>query len=175
MKLTVTPELPGFTRFPLTRRALTMPGKAAKVIITERQHDILLTLRNAVTAPSHLLELQVCIPRECPRTNSAATTQRIASKRFTPAVAPAGVAPTVGVPMRGRRMSHPVSVSDIITEEWRGAAGTAAPGRPPLRRLTRQAAATLRGFRGDPPPGSTGDRRAGAGPGACGPHPPRCE
>ena len=31
-----------------------MPGKAAKVIITERQHDILLTLRNAVTAPSHL-------------------------------------------------------------------------------------------------------------------------
>jgi transposase len=31
-----------------------MPGKAAKIIITERQHDILLTLRNAVTAPSHL-------------------------------------------------------------------------------------------------------------------------
>ncbi len=31
-----------------------MPGKAAKVTITERQRDILLTLRNAVTAPSHL-------------------------------------------------------------------------------------------------------------------------
>ena len=31
-----------------------MPGKAAKITITERQHDILLTLRNAVTAPSHL-------------------------------------------------------------------------------------------------------------------------
>jgi hypothetical protein len=54
MKLTVTLDLPGFTRFTLNRRALAMPGKAAKVIITERQHDILLTLRNAVTAPSHL-------------------------------------------------------------------------------------------------------------------------
>src|SRR3954447_16817586 len=31
-----------------------MPGKAAKITITERQRDILLTLRNAVTAPSHL-------------------------------------------------------------------------------------------------------------------------
>jgi transposase len=31
-----------------------MPGKAAKITITERQHDILFTLRNAVTAPSHL-------------------------------------------------------------------------------------------------------------------------
>jgi transposase len=31
-----------------------MPGKAAKVIITERQRDILVTLRDAVTAPSHL-------------------------------------------------------------------------------------------------------------------------
>jgi transposase len=31
-----------------------MPGKAAKITITERQHDILTTLRNAVTAPSHL-------------------------------------------------------------------------------------------------------------------------
>jgi hypothetical protein len=30
-----------------------MPGKAAKITVTERQHDILLTLRNA-TAPSHL-------------------------------------------------------------------------------------------------------------------------
>ena len=31
-----------------------MPGQAAKITITERQHDILFTLRNAVTAPSHL-------------------------------------------------------------------------------------------------------------------------
>jgi transposase len=31
-----------------------MPGKAAKLTITERQQDILLTLRNAVTAASHL-------------------------------------------------------------------------------------------------------------------------
>jgi len=31
-----------------------MPGKAAKLSITERQQDILLTIRNATTAPSHL-------------------------------------------------------------------------------------------------------------------------
>jgi transposase len=31
-----------------------MPGKAAKILITERQQDILRTLRDAVTAPSHL-------------------------------------------------------------------------------------------------------------------------
>ncbi len=31
-----------------------MPGKAAKITITERQHDILRTLHDAVTAPSHL-------------------------------------------------------------------------------------------------------------------------
>ena len=31
-----------------------MPGKAAKITITERQQDILLTFRNAVTAPSQL-------------------------------------------------------------------------------------------------------------------------
>ncbi len=31
-----------------------MPGKAAKVTVTERQHEILLTLSNATTAPSHL-------------------------------------------------------------------------------------------------------------------------
>src|SRR5215831_15017748 len=31
-----------------------MPGKAAKITITERQRDILCTLRDAVTAPSHL-------------------------------------------------------------------------------------------------------------------------
>src|SRR3954447_10553015 len=31
-----------------------MPGKAAKILITERQQEILHTLRDAVTAPSHL-------------------------------------------------------------------------------------------------------------------------
>ena len=31
-----------------------MPGQAAKIIITERQRDILTTIRDAVTAPSHL-------------------------------------------------------------------------------------------------------------------------
>ncbi len=31
-----------------------MPGEAAKVIITERQRDILVTLGGAVTGPSHL-------------------------------------------------------------------------------------------------------------------------
>jgi transposase len=31
-----------------------MPGKAAKIVITERQHEILRTLRNATTAPAHL-------------------------------------------------------------------------------------------------------------------------
>jgi transposase len=31
-----------------------MPGQAAKVVITERQHEVLRTLRGAVTAPSHL-------------------------------------------------------------------------------------------------------------------------
>src|SRR5438046_5046929 len=47
-------ELPGFASFPDSRRAFTMPGQAAKVTVTERQHAILLTLRNATTAPSHL-------------------------------------------------------------------------------------------------------------------------
>jgi hypothetical protein len=31
-----------------------MPGKVAKITVTERQHEILLTLRNAITAPSGL-------------------------------------------------------------------------------------------------------------------------
>src|SRR5437764_13735210 len=48
------PELPGFASSPDTRRTSAMPGKAAKVTVTERQHEILLTLRNATTAPSHL-------------------------------------------------------------------------------------------------------------------------
>src|SRR3974377_2316849 len=46
-------ELPGFASFPDSRRAFTMPGKAAKITVTERQHNILLTLRNAITAPAH--------------------------------------------------------------------------------------------------------------------------
>src|SRR3954447_26241817 len=54
MGLTIIPELPGFASSPDTRRTFTMPGKAAKVTVTERQHEILLTLRNATTAPSHL-------------------------------------------------------------------------------------------------------------------------
>lgn len=36
-----------------------MPGKAAKITVTERQHEILLTLRNAITAPSALTHLTV--------------------------------------------------------------------------------------------------------------------
>ena len=31
-----------------------MPGRAAQILITERQQDILRTLRHAVTAPAHL-------------------------------------------------------------------------------------------------------------------------
>src|SRR4051794_41795795 len=47
-------ELPGFARPPITGSQRIMPGKAAKIRITERQQDILRTLRDAVTAPSHL-------------------------------------------------------------------------------------------------------------------------
>src|SRR3954447_19700784 len=54
MGLTIIPELPGFASSPDTRRTLAMPGKAAKVTVTERQHEILIALRNATTAPSHL-------------------------------------------------------------------------------------------------------------------------
>src|SRR3982751_4200249 len=54
MKLTVAPKLPGSTIFRVTRSCLTMPGKAAKTIITERQQEILQTFSRAVTAPSRL-------------------------------------------------------------------------------------------------------------------------
>src|SRR3954447_23517898 len=54
MKLTVAPKLPGSTIFPVTRSRLTMPGKAAKTTITERQQEILQTFCRAVTAPSRL-------------------------------------------------------------------------------------------------------------------------
>jgi len=40
-----------------------MPGKAAKILITERQQDILRTLRDAVTAPSHLRQRAALILR----------------------------------------------------------------------------------------------------------------
>src|SRR5438067_2423684 len=52
-RLTVALKLPGFARFPLTRSSRSMPGKAAKTIITERQQEILQTLSRSVTAPSH--------------------------------------------------------------------------------------------------------------------------
>src|SRR3954471_21114133 len=51
-KLTVALKLPGLTNFPVTRSSLTMPGKAAKITITERQQEILQTLSRSVTAPS---------------------------------------------------------------------------------------------------------------------------
>src|SRR3954467_2399633 len=54
MKLTVAPELPGLTILPVARSSLTMPGKAAKITITERQQDILQTFSRSVTAASRL-------------------------------------------------------------------------------------------------------------------------
>src|SRR3954465_13206565 len=54
MKLTVALRLPGFARFPLARSSLPMPGKAAKITITERQQEILQTFSRSVTAPSRL-------------------------------------------------------------------------------------------------------------------------
>src|SRR6516165_8623041 len=47
-------ELPGFASFATTREALAMPGRTAKVTITERQQDLLQTIRNAPTASSQL-------------------------------------------------------------------------------------------------------------------------
>src|SRR5947209_8896000 len=52
-RLTVPLKLPGFARSPLTRSSRSMPGKAAKITITERQLEILQTLSRSVTAPSH--------------------------------------------------------------------------------------------------------------------------
>src|SRR3954470_13722003 len=54
MKLTVAPKLPGLTISPVARSSLTMPGKAAKITITERQQDILQTFSRSVTAASRL-------------------------------------------------------------------------------------------------------------------------
>src|SRR3954469_19694522 len=54
MKLTVTPKLPGLTILPVARSSLTMPGKAAKITITERQQEILQTFARSVTAASRL-------------------------------------------------------------------------------------------------------------------------
>ena len=47
-------ELPGFARSATTGAILSMPGKTAKVTITERQHDVLRTIQNAPTASSRL-------------------------------------------------------------------------------------------------------------------------
>src|SRR3954469_20962398 len=52
-RLTVPLKLPGFARSPVVRSPHTMPGKAAKITITERQQEILQTLSRSVTAPSH--------------------------------------------------------------------------------------------------------------------------
>src|ERR687893_2869708 len=54
MRLTVAPTLPGVTIFPATRGSLTMPGKAAKITITERQQDILQTFSRSVPPASRL-------------------------------------------------------------------------------------------------------------------------
>src|SRR3954454_21872931 len=54
MKLTATPKLPGLTILPVARSSLTMPGKAARITITERQQEILQTLARSVTAASRL-------------------------------------------------------------------------------------------------------------------------
>src|SRR3954447_2321396 len=54
MKLTVALRLPGFASFPLARSSLPMPGKAAKVLITERQQEILQTFSRSVTLASRL-------------------------------------------------------------------------------------------------------------------------
>ena len=47
-------ELPGLASFATTREALAMPGKTAKVTITERQHDLLEMIHKAPTASSQL-------------------------------------------------------------------------------------------------------------------------
>src|SRR5947208_1744628 len=54
MKLTAASKSPGLTVLPVARSPLTMPGKAAKITITERQQEILQTFSRAVTAPSRL-------------------------------------------------------------------------------------------------------------------------
>ena len=48
------PELPGFARFATPKEAFAIPGRTAKVTITERQHDLLHTIRDAPTASSQL-------------------------------------------------------------------------------------------------------------------------
>ena len=53
-RLTNPSKLPGWTILPVTRSSLTMPGKAAKITITESQQVILQTFSRSVTAPSRL-------------------------------------------------------------------------------------------------------------------------
>src|SRR5271157_1790748 len=55
-------SLPGFCSFPVNRRT-TMPGRAAKITITERQQEILRRLGNSVTAPSRLRQRAKIIPK----------------------------------------------------------------------------------------------------------------
>src|SRR3954468_2754526 len=45
---------PVLTIFPVARGPFTMPGKAAKITITERQQEILRSLSRSVTAASRL-------------------------------------------------------------------------------------------------------------------------
>ena len=54
MKLTIPLRLPVFARPPITWSERVMPGKAAKIMVTERQYEILRALGDAVTAPSRL-------------------------------------------------------------------------------------------------------------------------
>src|SRR3954449_2036514 len=54
MELTIALKLPGLTSFSFPRSALSMPGKAAKITITERQEEILQTFSRSSTAPSRL-------------------------------------------------------------------------------------------------------------------------
>jgi transposase len=52
--LIVPLKLPGFASFAITREVLTMPGKTAKVILSERQQEILRTITNAPTVSAQL-------------------------------------------------------------------------------------------------------------------------
>jgi transposase len=52
--LIVPLKLPGLASFATLRKTLSMPGKTAKVTITERQQDILCTIADAPTASSQL-------------------------------------------------------------------------------------------------------------------------
>src|SRR3954453_6432324 len=59
-----------------------MPGKAAKVTVTERQHEILIALRNATTAPSHLRQRAAVILLACDGLRNDEIAARIGLGRF---------------------------------------------------------------------------------------------